>query len=236
MRIGILGGSFNPFHTMHLRLAIEVYERLCLDRLDVVPCALPPHKHTQGLLPFALRTRCIALALGLEGTARPEKGLTLNTLEQERQGPSFTIDTLNAYHEREPGCSLYFIMGSSDLLTLPSWKKGLELPKLASLVVVPRLDTDLKAVREFVAAHWPEAKHHPVPPPHDHGVKAIWEFAGATRLDYLPLPRMDVSATMIRTAWLQGRSLRGLVPESVMSLLETERTLVDNVWREPASE
>ncbi len=288
-RFGILGGSFNPPHVGHLRLAVEVLERLGLPRLEFMPCYRPPHKEDGALLPFALRARCLALALGIQGGAPRLPGLELNTMEQERPGPSYTIDTLAACRERDPGRQPCFILGAGDLLTLETWKQGLELPFQATLVVVPREGGDLDAVRGYVRTHWPEARQN-TPPEH---ALAAWSFppapansriltAGRERpaplptaspetlpetspetspalppetspapspapppgmspetspetspdygLIYLPVPRMDVSGAMIRRAWVEGRILRGLMPECVeLELLRQERA-VSQIW------
>ncbi len=228
-RIGIFGGSFNPIHNGHLRLAIEVLERLGLDRVDLVPCCTPPHKDPGGLLPFALRARLIALALGLEGPGRPESGLALNTLEGERQGPSYTVDTLAAYREREPGSHPYFLMGAGDLPTLPDWKQGLDLPRHCSLVVVPRADSDLPQVAEHVRYFWPSAR--PLHGADLHQAAAGWSFPEGHGLFYLPVPRLDISGAMLRSAWREGRSLRALAPELVLGLLDAERATLERCWR-----
>ncbi len=276
-RFGILGGSFNPPHVGHLRLAVEVLERLGLPRLEFMPCYRPPHKEDSELLPFALRARCLALALGIEGGAPRLPGLELNTMEQERPGPSYTIDTLAAYRERYPAGQPYFVLGAGDLLTLESWKQGLDLPFQATLVVVPRVGGDLDAVRGFVHVHWPEARQN-TPPEH---ALAAWSFPPAPAssrsltadrerpappptaspetlsetslapspetppalpqetspetsphygLIYLPLPRLDVSGAMIRRAWVEGRILRGLLPECVELELLRQESEVNSIW------
>lgn len=228
-RFGILGGSFNPPHVGHLRLAVEVLERLDLPRLELMPCYRPPHKEDGALLPFALRARCLALALGIEGGAPRLHGLELNTMEQERPGPSYTIDTLAAYRERDPLGLPYFILGAGDLLTLESWKQGLELPFHATLVVVPRERDDLDAVRGFVRTHWPEARRK-TPPRHALAAWSIPQASPEHGLIYLPLPRMDVSGDMIRRAWVEGRILRGLVPECVELELLRQESAVSRIW------
>lgn len=224
-RIGILGGSFNPIHNAHLRLAVEALERLQLDRLDLVPCSIPPHKKTQGLLPFALRASCVELALQLAPA-----GLALNTLEQKRHGPSYTVDTLQTYGQSEPDSKLHFLMGAVDLPTLPSWKQGLELPQWASLVVVPRETTDLEDVADFMERHWPEARQLDRLPSELTAASAIWEYPQGTQFIYLPLPRLDVSSTLVRQLWRQGRSLLGLAPDAVIAALERERETVGAIW------
>lgn len=224
-RVGILGGSFNPIHIGHLRLAVEVLERLQLHRLDIVPCSIPPHKDMRGLLPFALRTACVEQTL-----RQAPAGLALDTLEQERCGPSYTVETLQAYRQREPDNEFFFLMGAVDLPTLPSWKQGLELPQWTSLVAVPRETAELDTVTAFIASHWPEAQRRDASPQNMQTAQAVWEFAQGTQLIYLPLPRMEVSSTMVRRYWRQGRSLIGLVPEGALAALEQERDLVDNIW------
>ena len=120
----ILGGSFNPPHVGHLRLAIEAAEALSslTDGVDLIPCAVPPHKAMTGMLPFDLRARM------LEASIADLPFLRCNRLEGQRQGPSYTWDTLLAYREAAPDTELYFILGSPDFALLPTWHRGLELP------------------------------------------------------------------------------------------------------------
>lgn len=226
LSVGLLGGSFNPFHVGHLRLAIEVLERLGLARVDLTPCSVPPHKDAGDLLSFELRSQCIARSIGAEAGALPIGGLELNSLECERSGPSYTWDTLQAYSEREPEAKVHFVLGAGDLLTLPSWKRGLELPEQATLVVVPRQQRDLQDVASFMVEHWPDAEQAPLP----QNVAAAWSFPGGAKLLYLPLPRVDVSGEMIREIWRSGRSLRGLVTDAALALLEREVETVAQFW------
>ncbi len=105
MRIGILGGSFNPVHTGHVRMAIETLERLSLDRVELVPAKKPPHKDEADILPFELRLELVNRAV--QGIP----GLGSNPLEGERRGPSFTCDTLTCYRTEQPETEIYFIVG-----------------------------------------------------------------------------------------------------------------------------
>jgi len=225
MRIGILGGSFNPVHVGHLRLAVEACERLALDRVDLVPCSVPPHKDARGLLPFRLRAQAVQLALGDADGGPP---LRLDSLEQERQGPSYTVDTLEAYGAREPDARLFFILGAGDLVALPSWKEGLSLPERTSLAVVPREREDLNAVAEFVSDHWPDAARQDISA--SAAVQALWRFPSGTELHYMPLPRIEISSTMLRRLWREGKSLLGLTPQPVIRLLEAHREQVSQTW------
>ena len=98
----ILGGSFNPPHVGHLRLAIEAREALgdLVQGVDMVPCAVPPHKAQSGMLPFELRASMVAAC------AESIPWLRCNRAEALRQGPSYTWDTLCAYREAEPETEL----------------------------------------------------------------------------------------------------------------------------------
>ncbi|MDL2272823.1 nicotinate-nicotinamide nucleotide adenylyltransferase, partial [Desulfovibrio sp. OttesenSCG-928-I05] len=91
--VGIFGGSFNPPHIGHMRLALEVQEALRPDRLDFLPTAVSPHKGRRQVLPFTTRARM------LEESIKGIPGLAVNPMESERDGPSYTVDTLRIYRE-----------------------------------------------------------------------------------------------------------------------------------------
>ncbi|MFA7167013.1 MAG: nicotinate (nicotinamide) nucleotide adenylyltransferase [Desulfoplanes sp.] len=213
--IGILGGTFNPVHIVHIRLALEVREQLGLSRLDLVPVSQAPHKDNAGLLPFAVRMDLVQRAVaGLHG-------LTVNSIEARRQGPSYTYDTLQEYHRVEGNAELFFIMGSEDVTSLPQWYKGLELPDLAHLVVVCRAGWEREPMDVCVKRAWPGAVMMP----------AGWRLPGDFMdICYLEMPRLDISASMIRTKWATGRSLRFLVPGMVEKYLEENRQEVGRYW------
>ena len=132
VRLGILGGTFNPVHVAHVRLALEMAEALNLDRVELIPAARPPHKPGEGMLPFELRAALLSLAV--EGLDR----LSVNLMEAERPGPSYTWDTLQELAVRNPEADMYFIMGASDLLNVHLWRRGAELGSLANLAVATR--------------------------------------------------------------------------------------------------
>lgn len=228
MYIGILGGSFNPVHTGHLRLALEALENAGLpdtaegtgrlSYVDMVPCAQPPHKPALGLLPFDLR-----MAL-LQAAVRGIDDLRVNALEGRRLGPSYTWHTLEAYRAALPQARLTFIVGGEDFGALPQWYRGLELPRLADVVMVPRVNSGQAAFRHDVARHWPEARLV------QDRYSLFAELPWGSRLIYLPLPRMDISASDIRQRWLAGRSTHLLLPDAVLDVLEEHRSIVSHCW------
>jgi len=226
MRIGILGGSFNPVHVGHLRLAMEAQELLQLDRVDLVPAAIPPHKPRDGLLPFGLRCRLLRLAVA------DLRGLAVNVMEARRRGPSYTWDTLSAYGREMPGDQLFFLMGVPDLLTLPTWHCGLELPRKADLVAVARQGMAGKDVQTLILRYWPgavgpETLHAPP------GEVLKWRLPENGRLLVITPPLLEISSTLIRAYWRRGRQLRFLVPESIEREMKRKKTVLDRFWDGP---
>lgn len=214
MKIGILGGSFNPAHTGHVRMAIEVLERLGLDRVELVPAKQPPHKKGTDILPFALRKELVECAI--EGVP----GLGVNPLEGERPGPSFTCDTLHCYRTEQVEAELTFILGASTFLELPKWRRGLEIPDMASMAVVNRWEA-ADEVAGFIAEHWPAAERKE---------EGVWAFPEGHWVRLIDIPRLDIKGGHIRRRWLEGRSLRFLVPPGVERLLNEKAREVEEYW------
>ncbi|MDY7000638.1 MAG: nicotinate (nicotinamide) nucleotide adenylyltransferase [Thermodesulfobacteriota bacterium] len=221
-KIGVLGGSFNPVHNGHLRLALEAVERLGLDRVELVPAPRPPHKPETGLLGFDKRVSLLEAAI----SGVPQ--LAVNPLEGARRGPSYTFHTLEAYRALSSGDEIFFILGAGDLLTLTSWFRGLELTDLAHLAVGARPDVsgaglEFSRVREFVKEHWPKAQ------PDKGGT--VWNLPSGNRLLYLEIPLLDISAAYVREKWRRGQNIRGLVPESVEQGLFAMRLEAEKAWQ-----
>jgi nicotinate-nucleotide adenylyltransferase len=131
-RLGVLGGSFNPVHLGHLVLALEVRRALRLDRVLLIPAARPPHTAPADLAPA--RDRLALLRLAVRGAA----GLEVSDLELRREGPSFTHATLEELRRRRPRCRFFFIVGQDTLPEVPGWRNAARIPRLSTLVVVPR--------------------------------------------------------------------------------------------------
>ncbi|PTN35057.1 nicotinate (nicotinamide) nucleotide adenylyltransferase [Desulfonatronum sp. SC1] len=224
MKVGVFGGCFNPVHHGHLRLAVEALEILELDRVELVPAAIPPHKEQRGLLPYGLRCRLVQLAI------RGVVDLHCSLIEGGRPGPSYTGDTLEELARAMPESQLFFLVGVPDLLTLPSWKNGLALTSKAHFVAVARQDMALETMRAFVRDHWPRSGE---PYLRERDWRRVWEWpleGGARSILLIHPPLVDVSSTMIRDYWNVGRDLRFLLPDSVLAELVRKRHLVDRYW------
>ena len=220
-RIGILGGSFNPVHNGHIRLAIEVLERLSLDSVEFVPAAVPPHKSGVGMLPFSERYRLVTLAV------KDVPGLAANPVESKRSGPSFTLDTLAAYRAERPEAEIFFIMGTGTFLEVPTWHRGKEIADMASLVAVNRWNIDVEDVERLMAAHWPDAERES---------ESVWRFAAGTRLHCLSVPRLDIKAAAIRDRWRQHKRLTALVPPLVEQAIAEGGAVYQDSWGHPSDE
>ena len=132
MRLGLFGGSFDPVHNGHLALAACCAEQALLDEVWFVPSAVQPFKQQGPVAGDA--DRCAMLRLAIAD--RP--GLVLSTLEIDRGGVSYTVDTLREIHRQRPDDDLFFLMGADTLRDLPGWREPEEVARLATPLVVQR--------------------------------------------------------------------------------------------------
>jgi len=189
IRIGILGGTFNPIHVGHLMLAQGATERCDLAKVLFIPCAVPPHK--KGPLSSA-EHRLAMIKAAIEGDLRFEAC----DMDIRRGGVSYAIDTLRELHREYPETELCFLLGSDSLPELHLWKDVYSLLKLCSFKVFARpglSPNPIKPERLALAAPWPERLLRDVMNP----------------------PMADVSSSDIRHRVAEGLSIRYLVPQAV---------------------
>jgi nicotinate-nucleotide adenylyltransferase len=132
MKIGILGGTFNPIHIGHLILADEVREKLKLQKIIFVPTYVPPHKDRCMLASASDRYKMIRLAIA------KNRYFSVSDIEIKRKGKSYTIDTVRALKKQYRNHTLYFITGSDLLKYLEEWKDVGEIMKMVKFVVATR--------------------------------------------------------------------------------------------------
>ena len=113
--IGIMGGTFNPFHNGHLQLALQAYRQFELSKVLVMPSGTPAHKSTKELIAASHRCQMVS------GAIADYPYLELSLLEVERKGNTYTSDTLKALHRQNPDLKIYFIIGADSLFDLPKW-------------------------------------------------------------------------------------------------------------------
>jgi len=188
MKIGVLGGTFDPIHNGHLAVAEEVRNRLSLARILFIPTGQPWLKPDRPISPAEHRVEMVRLAIA------DKPYCSLSTIEVDREGPSYTLDTLAELWTRlGAGDELYFILGWDSLAELPQWKEPARVIKLCRLVAVPRPGyprPDLKLLEA--------------------GIPGLTE-----RVIVLDKPEVDISASEIRERVAKGLSISGLVPEAV---------------------
>lgn len=131
-KVGILGGTFDPPHYGHLLIANEVLQKLNLDEIWFLPNREPPHKEKSNEVTNEERLRMIQLAI------QDQPKFKIETIELERQGPSYTYDTMRLLKERDKDIEFYFIIGADMIEYLPNWYKIDELIKLVTFVGVNR--------------------------------------------------------------------------------------------------
>lgn len=131
-RVGILGGTFDPVHLGHLVVAQEVHERLGLDRTVLVPAGVPPHRTGSRVTSAPIRLGMLRAALG--GDSRFE----ISTLELDRSGPSYTVDTLERMRTDWPGARLHLVIGADQWSRFHTWRSPQRIAEVADLVVVGR--------------------------------------------------------------------------------------------------
>jgi nicotinate-nucleotide adenylyltransferase len=132
-KIGLYGGSFDPIHNGHLILARDALERLELDHVVFLPARISPHKIDHP--PASPADRCEMITAAIAG----EDYFAMDTCEIEREGPSFTIDTVQLYRSRYPEAELYFFIGDDNLDELDSWRDIMKLRELVQFVVLSRV-------------------------------------------------------------------------------------------------
>lgn len=190
-RIGILGGTFNPPHVGHLVCAREALDQLGLDRVLLMPVAVPPHKPSHDDPGASQRIGLCELAVVAD------TGLAVSDLEVRRGGPSYTVETLRELHETSPTDELTLIVGADMARSFPAWRDPGGILALARLAVVERDDVGRDEILEQLAL---------LP-------------AAADRVTFFQMPRLDVSSSLIRARVGDGRSIRDLVPEAVAEVI-----------------
>jgi nicotinate-nucleotide adenylyltransferase len=210
MRIGLIGGTFNPIHLAHLRVAEEARELCALDRVVFIPAADPPHKPLAGEVPFMQRCEMVRLAIA------GNPGFELSDVEGQRPGKSYSIDTIGHFRAEHPDDRLFFIIGSDSFLEIGQWHRFAEIFRSCSLIVAER-------------PHCPVAEPLAALPS---SIKAEFTYEAACRrlghqsgekVHFLSGSLLDISSSEIRRLNASGRSITYLVPPAVEAYIKEQR-------------
>jgi len=215
MRAGVFGGTFNPIHNGHLMVVERAIQRFFLDRLYIVPCRVPPHKFPAFLAPAAERLRMIQLALPADTRYR------LSDAEIQRNGPSYTIDTVNHFKTRIiPDATLFLIMGMDAFLEIHTWKSYRRLLDAAQPVVVSRrveggmpTSAEVSRMDGYIRRRFSGD--------YDFVEETFcWQRAGDNYIHLLPTQPIDISSSQIRRRIRAGKEITSLVPPKVNAYIE----------------
>jgi nicotinate-nucleotide adenylyltransferase len=195
MNIGVLGGTFDPIHIGHIRVAEEAIARLDLPRILFMPAGQPWLKLNNANAVSPVQHRLEMVRLAISGNPR----FKLSTMEIERTGPTYSVDTVAQLHSQlRQGDEIFFILGWENLRQLPKWHQPQRLIELCRLVAVPRVDfplPDLPALEK--------------------------ELPGISqRVILFDKPRIDINASEIRQRAAEGKSIRDFVPAPVESYIK----------------
>jgi nicotinate-nucleotide adenylyltransferase len=209
-RVGLLGGTFDPVHNGHLAIATRAREQCRLDAVVFIPAASPPHKEQREIAELRHRRRMLELACGI-GT-----GYYVSSLEAERRGPSYTVDTLRTLKDYfPPQTELFFIIGSDSFIDLPSWKEPARLLDYANLVVASRASRNAVGIERILDLSFPAYRAL------DAG-NIYRREKGGCAIILLDMEPVEVSATEIRERVRQGQAIAHLVPEAVSSYIREQ--------------
>ncbi len=191
MRLGILGGTFNPPHLGHLVCAQEAYIHLRLDRVMLVPASIPPHKPVEDEPGAEHRLELCRLAV------RGDERFEVSDLEVRRTGPSYTVDTLEELTSRVPDSDLFLILGGDIAAGLRDWRDPERVLALATLAIADRAGTSRTSIDE-----------------------ALGQLPGGERAEFFPMPTIEISSTTIRERARGGQPIKYIVPDAVADYIQ----------------
>lgn len=196
MRIGLLGGTFDPVHYGHLLLAESCREQGRLDEVWFIPAAVPPHKQDQILSQPAERIEMLKLAIGGHESFR------ISEIELQRGGVSYTVDTLEAVRKERPADELFLLMGGDSLHDLPTWREPGRICELALPMTVGRpgsAEPDWNAISSFLSA----------------------ERLAQLKSHHVEMPQVGFNSRELRFRAAEGRSIRYQLPRAVEQYIAT---------------
>ena len=207
MKLGILGGTFNPIHTAHLRVAEEIGEDLGLEKVYLIPSGMPPHKPQGHLADFSHRLEMARLA------CQPSPLLEVWDIEGKRPGLSYSIETLRAFHSQfESSLDLFFIIGADAFGEIETWREFKGLFEYTSFVVISRPGHSKGQLLTFIDSLDVGFAWDPQ--------KDCFTHPSGNFLLQRDATLMDISASRIRELVNEGKSIRFLVPEAVREYIE----------------
>lgn len=200
-KVGIMGGTFDPIHNGHLLIAQNALETLELDEILFVPSGTPWLKDVSKVLSKKERVSMTGLAI------ENNPNFALSTIEIDREGNSYSYETLEILRKNNPQVDYYFILGADSLLEIETWKNPDKLMKSCTLLTAVRDDFDKDRLNEQIEYLKQKYDAH---------------------IQLLPTSRMDISSTMIREKVKNGQSIRYMLPDAVIDYIEKRSIYKEN--------
>ncbi len=205
MKIGLMGGSFDPVHAGHLRAAEEISERLALDEMVFIPTLVSPHKSSETMAASSHRLNMLNLS------AKRNSRFRVSDMELRREPPSYTIDTLRALKQSGSENGYYFIMGCELFAEIDTWKDFAELFNYSSFVVLRRPGYDFADSGSPI----PLALKNDFRYSYSGTGMDVFAHKSSNKLFFVDIAGIRVSSTEVRELARHGNSLRYLVPREV---------------------
>lgn len=199
-KIGILGGTFNPIHYGHLLLAENSYQQFALDEVLIMPTKNPQYRTISS--DISEETRCDMIALAIADNPH----FTLSYEELNREGATYTVDTLSIMKEKSRDVEFYFIMGADSLFHLETWKSADKILSLCHIIAAPRTaqsTSDIESQIDYLMAKYETAQIH-----------------------LLNTPNLDISSHGIRKRIRSEQTIRYLVPKNVEDYIRTHKLYI----------
>jgi len=202
MKWGLLGGTFDPIHIGHLRCAEEVRELFNLDRIVFIPTSRPPHKSDGEITAFPDREQMVRLAI------ENNPNFTCSNLEDQRQGTSYSVETVEHFQHKYPGLDIYFIVGQDAFQAIQTWKDWERLLVMCHFVVMTRPGYESRGLEGIVPVSFADSFSYDLPEQGFRGPAGHYIY-------FQEVTFLDISSSHIRQQVGQGRSVKYLVPDSV---------------------
>jgi len=208
MKIGLFGGTFNPFHNGHIGIIEHIKKTYGLEIIYIIPSATPPHKPDTDLAPANDRFEMVRQSI--EG----RKGFIVSDKELIRKGPSFTIDTIKEFkNELGETADLFLLMGSDAFFDIPTWRQKNRIFESVKIIVMLRGHfKNHDAFISFIDEHISKGYIF-----NEQDNRFFHEKKQTICL--CRVPRIDISSTMIRERVKYGKSIEGLVPSGVLKII-----------------
>ncbi len=195
-KLGILGGTFDPLHNGHLKIADATQKSVALDKVMFIPSYIPPHRDTPAA---SEKHRMEMVRIAIHGLSYAE----LSTVEIDRKGPSYMVDTLTELTKKYPSTALFLMLGTDAMELFHTWRLPLDILGLANIIVASRPGYDFTTITDLMSRE-PFAKYQ-------------------NKVQCMSCDSVDISSTELRTMLKNGQDCSRYVPEAVLRYIEKNR-------------